>query len=272
MEQIMTMPLVKRRALLLAALGLPALARVAGAGAGPHYSARLVAGETERENWRAGLDITLDEGWKTYWRVPGEAGVPPQFDWSRSRNVKSLAMLWPAPRRFTDEGGETIGYRDRVVFPVDVVAKDPRRPIELALDAFLGVCEKICIPVKLEMSLVQTKPAPADASLLAAFAAQVPQKMSPKSPFRVAQAALTETDGKFDLALRLEGQGFDRDLDIFVEGRDFVYFRSPRPASGEDAVLLRIDGLKDAQELKGHALTLTMTAGDIRLEQDVVVD
>jgi DsbC/DsbD-like thiol-disulfide interchange protein len=272
MEQIVTMRLVKRRELLFAAFGLPAFSLAVHAGTGPSYSARLIGGETEGGNWRAGLDLTLDAGWKTYWRVPGDAGVPPQFDWSRSRNVRTATMLWPAPRRFTDQGGETIGYKERVVFPVDVVARDPSRPIDLALDAFLGVCEKICIPVKLDLSLVQSQPVPADASLIAAFAARVPQKINAQSPFHVAGVTLEETDGKFDLVLGLEGQGFDKDLDIFVEGSDFAYFHKPRPAREKSHVLLRIDGLKDAQELKGRSLILTMTAGDIRLEQDVVVD
>jgi DsbC/DsbD-like thiol-disulfide interchange protein len=272
MEQIVTMPLMNRRSLLLGAFGLPAFSFVACAGTGLRYSARLVGGETKQQNWRAGLDITLDKGWKTYWRVPGDAGVPPQFDWSRSHNVKSVTVLWPAPTRFTDEGGESIGYKNRVVFPMDVVADDPAQPIDLALDALLGVCEKICIPVKLEMSLVQSKPEPADASLIAAFAARVPRRVDAESPFRVANASLIETEGKFDLDLRLEGKGFDKDLDIFVEGSDFVYFRSPRPVSEKGTVLLRVDGLKGAQELKRRALNLTMTAGDIRLEQDVMVD
>ena len=85
-------------------------------------------------------------------------------------------------------------------------------------------------------------------------------------------ASLVETDGKIDLALSLAGTAFDKDLDIFVEGDDFAYFREPRPAGGEGLVYLRVDGLKDAKKLKGRRLTLTMTAGDIRLEQDVVVD
>ena len=144
-------------------------------------------------------------------------------------------VLWPAPKRFIDQGGETIGYKDRVVFPLDVVAADAAQPIELALDAFLGVCEVVCIPVKLDMALVQSRPTPADASLIAAFAARVPQKVDAQSRFRVTGTALVETEGKFDLALRLAGQGFDRDLDIFVEGSDFVYFRAPAPA-GEEAV------------------------------------
>jgi DsbC/DsbD-like thiol-disulfide interchange protein len=272
MEKSVIMPFIKRRELLLAALALPAHSLLARAGTGPHYSARLVGGETVAGTWRAGLDITLDKGWRTYWRVPGDAGVPPQFNWSRSRNVRSATVLWPAPKRFFEEGGEAVGYKDRIVFPVDVVAEDQGQPIDLALDAFLGVCEIVCIPVKLDISLVQSTADPGDASLIEAFAARVPQKVDAQSPFRVASTALVETDGKFDLALSLEGQGFDKDLDIFVEGDDFCYFRAPRPAGESGLVHLRIDGLKDRNTLAGRPLTLTMTAGDIRLEQDVVVD
>lgn len=272
MEQTVIMPLIKRRNLLLAALGLPALTLRAHAGTGSRYAARLIGGETVQGVWRVGIDIKLDKGWKTYWRVPGDAGVPPQFDWSRSRNVKSVTVLWPAPKRFIDQGGETVGYKDRVVFPVDVVAEDGGEPIDLALDAFLGICEIVCIPVKLDISLVQSAARPGDASLIQAFAARVPQKVDAQSPFRVTGASLVETDGKIDLELRLAGKAFDKDLDIFVEGDDFAYFREPRPAGEPGLVHLRVDGLKDAKKLTGRRLTLTMTASDIRLEQDVVVD
>jgi DsbC/DsbD-like thiol-disulfide interchange protein len=272
MEQIVIMPLLKRRALLLAALGLPVSLSMARAGSGPRYSARLIGGETTQGKWRAGLDITLDKGWKTYWRMPGDAGVPPDFDWSRSRNVRSVTVLWPAPTRFIDQAGETVGYKDRVVFPLDVVAADAAKSIDLVLDVFLGVCEVICIPVKLDLSLVQSAASPGDASLIAAFAARVPRKVDAQAPFHVADASLVEADGKFDLAVRLSGQDFDKDLDIFVEGGDFAYFRSPRPAGEKGLFHLRIDGLKDASKLKGRPLALTMTAGDIRLEQDVTVD
>jgi DsbC/DsbD-like thiol-disulfide interchange protein len=261
-----------RRQFLFAALSLPVLPIAARAGGEMRYRARLVNGETRNGVWRAGLDITLDKGWKTYWRMPGDAGVPPQFDWSGSRNVKSLAILWPAPTRFTDESGETVGYKERVVFPIDVVAEDRGAPIDLRLDVFLGVCDVICIPVKLDEALLQAPPSAADASLIAAFAARVPEKVDARAAFRVTRAALAEEGGKPALALRLEGRGFDKDLDIFVEGSDFAYFREPRPSGDAADIRLQIDGLKDPAKLRGKALTLTMIAGDIRLEQDVTVD
>ena len=67
-------------------------------------------------------------------------------------------------------------------------------------------------------------------------------------------------------------EGFDDGLDVFVEGSDFAYFRAPRPAGDPADVHLPIDGLKGEEQLRGKTLTLTMIAGDIRLEQDVVVD
>src|SRR5215213_8372431 len=62
------------------------------------------------DTMRAGLQIKLGPGWKTYWRYPGDSGVPPRFDFSRSENLGELSVLWPAPHRFTDDGGTSIGY------------------------------------------------------------------------------------------------------------------------------------------------------------------
>lgn len=263
---------MKRRQFLFAVLSLPAFSLAARAGAERHYSARLIGGETQNGIWRAGLDLTLDEGWKTYWRMPGEAGVPPQFDWLGSRNVKSVTVLWPAPTRFTDDGGETVGYKDRVVFPLDIIAEDAGKPVALKLAAFLGVCDVICIPVNLEISLTQAAATPADASLIAAFAARVPEKANAQSRFHVKSATLVVEGGKPALALSLAGEGFGKDFDVFVEGSDFAYFRAPRPAGESANIHLPIDGLKDLGRLRGRTLTLTMISGDIRLEQDVVVD
>ena len=144
--------------------------------------------------------------------------------------------------------------------------------MDLKLDVFLGVCDVICIPVKLEETLRQKSPSAVDASLIAAFAARVPEKVDARARFHVARASLVEDGGKPALALRLEGQGFDNDLDVFVEGSDFAYFRAPGAVGDAANVHLPIDGLKDEAQLRGKTLTLTMIAGDIRLEQDVVVD
>ncbi len=94
----------------------------------------------------AGLDIVLAPQWKTYWRAPGEAGIPPQFDWSGSQNVATVRVHWPSPQVFTLNGMQSIGYHDAVVLPLEVTPKDPAQPVALHLEMQLGVCKDICIP------------------------------------------------------------------------------------------------------------------------------
>src|SRR5579859_698808 len=82
---------------------------------------------------RAGVEIRLAAGWKTYWRYPGDSGVPPVLDFSKSENVKKIDVLYPAPHRFTDDGGTSIGYKVGVTLPLHVVPENPRRPVTLRL-------------------------------------------------------------------------------------------------------------------------------------------
>ncbi|NJO54844.1 MAG: hypothetical protein HC829_08405, partial [Bacteroidales bacterium] len=132
----------------------------AGAGetpwvAGPHSSSRLISAGVAGDDsaLRAGLELRLDPGWKTYWRYPGDAGLPPRFDVSRSSNVRSVEIAWPAPRRFDAGGGVSIGYGDSVVFPLTVRPIDPARPAVLAVDFSYAVCGTVCIPAEAALSL-----------------------------------------------------------------------------------------------------------------------
>jgi DsbC/DsbD-like thiol-disulfide interchange protein len=168
---------------------------------------------------RAGVEIRLADGWKTYWRYPGDSGVPPAFDFSKSENVKSVSILWPAPHRFTDEGGSSIGYKGDVMFPAHVVAKNPNRPATLRLTVDYAICEKLCVPAKGEATLeLSTKSSPHDSRLAAA------ELEAPKA------ARVGETASLGIAAVRLEpGHPHPRvvveiaapattPLDLFVEG------------------------------------------------------
>src|SRR5882757_3501074 len=104
------------------------------------------------KSYLAGVEIALGDGWKTYWRMPGDAGVLPAFDWSGSTNVASVTVRYPAPSRMSEAAAETIGYKHGVLFPVEVVPKDPSRPVALALALEFGVCREICIPAEAKFS------------------------------------------------------------------------------------------------------------------------
>ena len=78
-----------------------------------------------------GLHLQLGKDWKTYWRSPGEIGIPPSIDWTGSENVANVDFLWPAPERFTAFGIENFGYHNEVVFPLWIRLSDPGEPVRL---------------------------------------------------------------------------------------------------------------------------------------------
>ncbi len=100
-----------------------------------------------------GVDIRLDSGYKTYWRKPGYAGLPPEFDFSGSENVLSARVHWPVPEWFGEGPERSIGYVGDVVFPVEVRRFDKSHPTRLRARIRLGVCELVCIPVTRLLSL-----------------------------------------------------------------------------------------------------------------------
>ncbi len=124
-------------------------------------TAEDVSSERILPGWRqadsvhvAGVEIILQDGWKTYWRAPGGNGIPPQFDFSRSENLKSASVGFPNPTIFSTFGVESIGYSGRVLFPIHIVPEDPAKPVSLNIDLAYGVCEEICIPVSAALTAV----------------------------------------------------------------------------------------------------------------------
>ena len=119
----------------------------------------------------AGLRLQLAPDWKTYWRSPGDAGIPPLFNWSGSVNVKSVLVHWPSPVVFHTNGMQTIGYHDGVVLPLEVVPLDASKPIALRAGVDLGVCKDICMPAAVELTAVLAIGGP-DPAIKAALKAQ----------------------------------------------------------------------------------------------------
>src|SRR4029079_14379020 len=118
--------------------------------------ARLVSGTVGGADNGAPLarvQIKAEPGWKTYWRTPGDSGVPPSFDWSGSKNLKKAQVLYPAPHRFADASGTAIGYEDEVVFPVKITPERRGEPVELKLNVDYGLCKTLCIPSQASLSL-----------------------------------------------------------------------------------------------------------------------
>ncbi len=126
--------------------------------------------KTERGTQMAAIQFALAPGWKTYWRSPGDAGIPPIFNWSGSQNLAGVAIHWPRPHVFTVNGMQSIGYKHELVLPIEMTPIDPGKPILLHAEIDLGVCRDICVPaaVTFATEIVTTgRPDPAVRAALA---------------------------------------------------------------------------------------------------------
>lgn len=218
----------------------------------------LVGDAYDGKAWHTGVKIELEDGWKTYWRMPGESGVPPEFTWKTSVPA-NVTVNFPTPARFADASGETVGYKHEVVLPVTIDAGDAAG-VDVTLDLFFAVCKDICIPANGTAS-IRLGPMQHDPDGITAVTEA--EARLPRQATIVEKAEIIMENGKPALHLAL-AQPVD---DIFVETDGAAYFRQPRfSADGREATL-PIDNVKDPQKLAGAALTLTATAGHAGLEQ-----
>ena len=138
--------------LLLGLLALPSALSAQVPTQADILSARMLPGwQLPGGHFMAGLDVTLAPHWKTYWRAPGETGIPPSFDWTGSQNVAAVKVHWPSPQVITLNGMQSIGYHDAMLLPLEVTPKDPAKPVALHLKMQLGICKDICMPAALSL-------------------------------------------------------------------------------------------------------------------------
>src|SRR6201996_958790 len=141
-----------------------------------HSAVRLLAGSRSGSVLLGGIAMQLEPGWKTYWRSPGDSGVPPRFDFSKSENIEAVTVLWPAPTKFDDgAGGHSLGYHDQIVLPLRSVAKNADKPVTLRADINYAVCEKLCIPVEANAEIPIASAASTEDSALSAALDTVPK-------------------------------------------------------------------------------------------------
>lgn len=223
------------------------------------FRVSLVGDAATADGWITGIKIDLDPGWKTYWRMPGDAGIPPVFGWNGGSGQGLAEVRFPLPQRFRDAGGETIGYHGTVVLPV-LVTRGAILPQPLHLDLFFAVCRDICVPVQanaaIELGAAQRDPQ--GSQLVDDWLARVPV------PGEVAaEAKVVMTEGKPVLELSLR-RPVD---DIFVEWDGPAYFHKPVFSADGRQAQLPIANVKDAASLAGAVLRLTFDQGGKGLEQ-----
>lgn len=267
------------RRLILASLSLaavPPLSRMAVAAPAAPWSrdtksaVRLIAGPLLPDGrLSAGLQMRLDAGTKTYWRTPGDSGVPPVFDWTGSDNLGAVEIGWPAPQRFPDGNGYSIGYKSDVVFPLSVRAQREGRPVRLKLKLDYAVCDRVCIPARGESSLgLGLSADPELSALIARFAARVPQPQAEGLSLAVAGVDRSGRLPVVTLAADVgDGAGA---VDLFAEGPDSQW-TLPLPEALDTSgpqrrFRLELDGAPRGVDPLGQPLVFTLVVGERALQ------
>src|SRR5476651_1889525 len=238
-----------------------------------HSAVRLLAGSRSGAVLLGGIAFQLQPGWHTYWRNPGDSGVPPRFDFSKSENVEAVTVLWPAPVKFADgSGGTSLGYQKQVVLPLRIVAKNADRPVTLRAEINYAVCEKLCIPVEANAELAFTSVASTEDSALFAALDTVPKPATIGDPNPLTIRDV-KRDGKSTVWVDVVTPDSGK-IDLFVEGPT-PDWALPVPKlvehgpPGVKRFAFDLDGLPPGASPDGAALKLTLVGGERSYEFNV---
>lgn len=246
-----------------------------------HASARLIAGSTIRSadaTWvRAGIEIRLDPGWKTYWRDPGDSGVPPTMDFSGSENVKSVTVLWPAPERFPDgAGGSSIGYVGHVILPLRVALKNPAQKPSVHLKLGYAICGNLCVPAEANLELALSGNG-AEEMALEKEELRVPRHVALGEGKDLAiRSVHREPGGAEDRVVVEVAAPKDAAVTLFVEGPtpDWALPMPEQSGAAGDTrrFTFALDGLPSGAQAAGATLTFTAVSGDDAIEVPIRLD
>ncbi len=238
-----------------------------------HSAVRLLAGSRSGAVLLGGIAFQLQPGWKTYWRTPGDSGVPPRFDFSKSDNVEAVTILWPAPAKFPDgAGGNSLGYQKHVVLPLRIVVKNPDRPVTLRALINYAVCEKLCIPVEASAELAFTSVASTEDSALFAALDTVPKpaQIGDPNPLTIRDV---KREGKLGVLVDVAAPDTG-EVNLFAEGPT-PDWSLPVPKllkqgpAGVKRFAFDLDGLPPGANPEGAALKLTLVGSERSYEFNI---
>lgn len=245
---------------------------------GDSFRARLITaldaiptnGSDQAIEITAGLEVELQDGWKIYWRSPGDAGLPPELDFARSPQVQSHALSFPAPKRFSILGFDSFGYADHVIYPLSLTVNPASNEVTMVGELSGLVCSDLCIPINeiltLSLGVSDAPSVSKQARGIAQFAALVP-RIGTAQGHAIETASINSTG----LNIRFTKDGIITPFDggdIMVETASGYSFA--KPVIDGDWVRLTSQG-KDAKDLIGEAATLTVVTKDWLLEEQTTL-
>jgi len=232
-------------------------------------AARLLAGEAgPTGSYLAGVEIDLAPKTVTYWRQPGEAGEPPAFDFSRSKNLAKVEALYPAPKHIEEAGSLVAGYDAKVIFPLRVAAQNAGAPVTLDLELHYAACQTLCLPARarLTLALPQNGASPYAGAVKEALAL-VPRRLDAdeaRMRFKIARR-----DGE-PARWRVNYLGPGKAQDVFAEAPDPL-FLDVAPAPDRDGFDLTLSTNGATPPASGVEATLTLVTDQGAVEAPVTL-
>ena len=173
------------------------------------------------------IKLLLEDGWKTYWRAPGDSGIPPLFSWNGARNIAQMQITWPQPKVFDDGGVRSIGYKKQLVIPLHIAPKRDDKPVRLKGRMDIGICSDICAPYTLKFDAkledVGSVPTPEIASALAS----APFSAS-EAGVKAATCRLTPTNDGMQIEARVTVPSAGGHEETVIEaGQDTIWVSEP---------------------------------------------
>ena len=165
----------------------------------------------------AAINIKLEDGWKTYWRVPGIGGIAPILNWEKSKNIKNISQIWPTPNIYNEYGLQTIGYKNELLLPLQIQPIDKKQPIHLSITIDFGICSDVCVPIQTTVE----KRLPERTSIGKKNILDTLEKAilsGNKSPFKIVKCNIVPIKDGFEVNAFFEGlASFDKDTLGVVE-------------------------------------------------------
>jgi suppressor for copper-sensitivity B len=224
---------------------------------------RLLAAPGTAGALRLGLHFELQPGWKIYWRAPGDAGLPPETDWTGSTNLTIGETSWPVPDRFSYAGLETFGYEDEMVLPLAATLPDPSAPVRAQASVHFLTCAAICVPNDVDLVLdipAGAAASPESAALIDRFARRVPGPAA-DAGLTLIGATIAESGKDAVLSVRLHATPTLQRPDLLVEGADGFSYLPPVQSDEDGVTVLKTTlpgGAAATAKLPGRQLGLTV--------------
>ena len=238
---------------------------------------RIISGDINlkaKDRSYAGVQLQMSKGWKTYWRSPGDTGVPPSFDWSGSKNLKNISILWPAPKKYKDEYSTSIGYKSEVILPLKITAKDTRKPVDIKLRLGYGICADICVPVEKKLKLTIPPRQSGHKTLLSRYRSMVPKSVKSTGKilngFSIQKVSINLKGKKPNIIVDASVPLDTKRAELYVEASNNFYLPLPvreRPSAGNRRRFY-IDLTKSdpPKELIGRTLAFTLVGDKSGIE------